>query len=77
MVEEDKLILKDSRWDKIARKHVQVPQSAKTEAVKRIEEIDFIDKKEYKVLKGEVPEELDPALLIKLRHEMVRIILLK
>lgn len=69
---EDKIILKDTRWDKIARRHFQIPQSAKTETVKRIEGIDFIGDKNFKALNGDVPDVVDPALLIKLRHEMVR-----
>lgn len=70
---EDKIVLKDSRWDKIAKRHFQIPQNTRTEAVKRIDGIDFIGERNFKALNGDVPDEVDPALLIKLRHEMVKL----
>ena len=64
--------IKDTRWDRIRKRHTS-SLDVKTETVQRFIEMDFVDKKQIKLMNGDlnVNDTLNPTLVMDLRHEMV------
>lgn len=67
---------KDTRWDRIRKRSGLTNNTVnlKTETVKRFIEIDYIGKHHKELLNGVTKPEnnLDPAMVMDLRHKMVR-----
>ncbi|XP_037904120.1 calponin homology domain-containing protein DDB_G0272472 [Hermetia illucens] len=70
---DDKLRSKDTRWDRIRKRHLN-SLSVKTETVKKFFAMDFIGRDQLKALSEDNSKKkvLDPVLVMNLRHEMVR-----
>ncbi|XP_055858956.1 putative protein tag-278 [Episyrphus balteatus] len=68
---ESKHLNKDTRWDRIRKKHTN-NLNVKTSLVKKFVEMDFIGRNNTKLLNGEVDvkNNLNPLLVMDLRHEM-------
>lgn len=71
---DDKLRSKDTRWDRIRKRHLN-SLSVKTETVKKFFAMDFIGRDQLKALSEDNSKKkvLDPVLVMNLRHEMVTI----
>ncbi|XP_055375830.1 uncharacterized protein LOC129608371 [Condylostylus longicornis] len=63
---------KETRWDRIRKRHMN-SLNVKTETVKKFIEIDYIGKKNMKLLNGDINpnHSINPALVMDLRHEMI------
>lgn len=64
---------KDTKWERIRKKHVHNIH-VKTETIKKFIQMDFVDQNQRKLLNGECENKisLNPAIVMELRHEMVK-----
>lgn len=65
---------KDTRWDRIRKRHQQAnPLGLKTDAVRRFIEVDYVGKRQERLLiEGDEPKQLNPSVIMDMRHKMVR-----
>ncbi|KAH8283062.1 hypothetical protein KR054_011935 [Drosophila jambulina] len=63
---------KDTRWDRIRKRHQQAnPLGLKTEAVRRFIEVDYVGKRQERLLiEGDEPKQLNPSVIMDMRHKM-------
>ncbi|KNC33839.1 hypothetical protein FF38_08988 [Lucilia cuprina] len=66
---------KDTRWDRIRKRHCSnISTNLKSDAVKKFIEIDYIGRHQQNIMKGDNSSQsnLDPVLVMNLRHEMFK-----
>ena len=66
-------IIKESRWDRIRKKHIN-SIVVQTENVKKIFAMNFINENQLKVMAGDESRQrshLNPTLVMNMRHEIV------
>lgn len=62
---------KETRWERIRKKHTKV--TVTTDAVKKFFNLNYVNNNQMKIMNGEcVPQTLDPALVMQMRHNDVR-----
>ncbi|XP_043662994.1 trichohyalin isoform X1 [Drosophila teissieri] len=63
---------KESRWDRIRKRHLQSnPLGLKTDAVRRLIEADYVGRRQERLLiEGEDPKQLNPSVIMDMRHKM-------
>ncbi|XP_022220908.2 LOW QUALITY PROTEIN: trichohyalin [Drosophila obscura] len=63
---------KDTRWDRIRKRHLNAhPLGLKTDAVRRFIEVDYVGQRQEKLLiEGEHAKQLNPSVIMDMRHEM-------
>lgn len=62
-----------TRWDRIRKRQSNPnPLGLKTDAVRRFIEVDYVGKRQSQLLiDGEQPKQLNPSVIMDMRHEMV------
>lgn len=65
---------KDTRWDRIRKRYFQANTSGlKTDAVRRFIEVDYVGKRQQRqLIEGDDPKQLNPSVIMDMRHKMVR-----
>ncbi|XP_001356828.3 uncharacterized abhydrolase domain-containing protein DDB_G0269086 [Drosophila pseudoobscura] len=68
----EKSMSKDTRWDRIRKRHLNANSlGLKTDAVRRFIEVDYVGKRHEKLLiEGEQGKQLNPSVIMDMRHEM-------
>lgn len=70
---------KPTRWDRIRKRQLNANAlGLKTEAVRRFIEVDYVDRKQAQLLiDGQPQKQLNPSVVMDMRHEMVSSRILK
>ncbi|KAH8413491.1 hypothetical protein KR009_011764 [Drosophila setifemur] len=64
---------KDSRWDRIRKRHLQAnPLGLKTDAVRRLIEVDYVGKREERRLIDGASSQMNPSEIMDMRHKMFK-----